>query len=508
MKIKTKLKRIGFVIAALLLSLFCIIESTLSIKASAETTTATNSITLESDVLDDLKSVQFGDESLGFTPENCPAIASNYSLNFLTIMEGANDELFVYVYQPCHDIADLVASSISISTLPSNHEDAVWHLYDLTLLDNSGVFDKYQVSGFKVSSDSVRFYDISRISRPYNESIDKSGSSGGDVIPMAASDDQTINEVPYEVGVLYEVKTVNGLVTYHTSTVETIEITDKIVGFVRYPNGFALNEDDKTDSHFVAFSTDRQIDTLLEADVRYISQDYTFKNTFEFVGYEYEAPKEIEKTISHDDTGNNSIGFWGKEYTWKRIESIDDFISNTEEDITYANGKTQSDLKEMQWVLRFTETGYDFSGAVNLMTYQETATDISEVTILRLQFVTDGVPYNLGVVDNSQTGPKDPIGSADSQFDDFMKEIEQMFKDLENGLQGVFEGIGAVVIAIVCIVAGCALLSIIPGVGSIFGIVFGAIFKIIGWILRLLLWFIVFPFNLIGKLFKRNKKNE
>lgn len=515
MKIKTILKRTGFVIAALLLSFFWLFESVFSVKASAGTTTGTNSVTAESDVLDDLKNVQFDDENAGFWPENAPYIEKNYSLNFLTIMEGTKGELFVYVYQPCHDIEGLIASSISISTLPSNHEDAVWHLYDLTLLDNSGVFDKYQVSGFKMSSDSVRFYDISRISRPYNESVDKSGSSGDNVFPVAISDGQTVDEVPYEVGILYEVKTVNGLVTYHTSTVETIEITDKVVGKIRYVDGYGLVHK-YCDSHFVAFSTDKQIDKLLEAELSYVWEEgYLYYDDGEDEWEIESGPNKEEITVKHDETGSNSgdKGLWGKKYTWSRIHEPSAFISD--ENIKIYDSKTKNDLMNMEWVLRFTETEYENS----YIAQSSHETRISEVTILRLKFVTDGVPYNLGVVDNSQTGPDDPIGSADSNFDDFMDEVKQMFKDLENALKSIFDGIGGVIITIVCVVAGCALLSLIPGIGSIFGLLFGAIFKIIGWILKaiffviewvfkIVFWVIVFPFNLIGKLFKRNKKNE
>ena len=516
MKIKTILKRTGFVIAVLLLSFFCLIESELSInKASAETTTATSSITAESDVLDDLSCYQSDDENLSFNPENYPEIASAYSLNLITIAESATKELFVYVYQPCHDIEGLVASSISISLLPSNDEKAEWNLYSLTLLDNSGVFDKYRVNGLKVSSDDVRYYDITRISRPYNENVDKSDSSGGNLVPVATSDGQTVDEVPFEVGFLWEVKTVDGLVTYHTSTVETIEITDKIVGKIRYVDGYGLVHK-YCDSHFVAFCTDKQIDKLLEAELSYVWEEgYRYYDDGDDEWEIESGPNKEEIIVKHDETGSNSgdKGLWGKKYTWSRIHGPSAIV--LDENIEMYDSKTINDLIDMEWVLRFTETEYENSYIAQC----SHETRISKVTILRLKFVTDGVPYNLGVVDNSQTGPDDPIGSADSNFDDFMDEVKQMFKDLENALKSIFDGIGGVIITIVCVVAGCALLSLIPGIGSIFGLLFGAIFKIIGWILKaiffviewvfkIVFWVIVFPFNLIGKLFKRNKKNE
>ena len=506
MKIKTILKRTGFVIAALLLSLFCIIESAFSIKASAETTRTANSITIESDVLDDLNNFQSNDSNVIFNSNKYPAIANDYSLTLLMIAEGSNKELFVYVYQPCHDIADLVASSISISWLPSNDENAVWHLYDLTLLDNSGVFDKYQVSGVKVSSDSVRFYDISRISRPYNENVDS----------IVVNEGQTINEVPYEVGILYEVRTVGDWVIYYTSTVETIEITNKIVGRIRFPDGYGLVHK-YCDSHFVAFSTDRQIDKLLEANLSYIwVTGWNYYSDGDSDMDEIEAgPEKKEIRIKHDQTGSNSgdRGLFGKKYEWSRIHSPS--VLTQEEDITIYDGKTKDDLNNMQWVLRFTETTYDNS-YIAKCSYE---TRISQVTILSLTFVTDGVQYNLGVVDNSQTGSDKPIGGADSYLDDFMEEVEQTFKDIKDKLKNIFEGIFGVIITIVIVAGAFLLLSLIPGVGAIFGLVFNVLMKAIGWAfkaicfvikwaLKIVFWVIAFPFNLIGKLFKRNKKNE
>jgi hypothetical protein len=73
------------------------------------------------------------------------------------------------------------------------------------------------------------------------------------------------------------------------------------------------------------------------------------------------------------------------------------------------------DLEDMDWILRFEET--DFTSTVG-MYVTNTGTLVSEVTILRLKFQTDGVTYNLGVVDNKQTGSKDPFASADTWLDD------------------------------------------------------------------------------------------
>lgn len=41
------------------------------------------------------------------------------------------------------------------------------------------------------------------------------------------------------------------------------------------------------------------------------------------------------------------------------------------------------------------------------------STIVGDVTILRLKFETDGITYNLGVIDNKQSGSKDPSNETD-----------------------------------------------------------------------------------------------
>ena len=45
--------------------------------------------------------------------------------------------------------------------------------------------------------------------------------------------------------------------------------------------------------------------------------------------------------------------------------------------------------------------------------YHAETTMVGNVTILRLKFETDGITYNLGVIDNKQTGSAEPSNSTD-----------------------------------------------------------------------------------------------
>lgn len=338
-----------------------------------------------------------------FNVEDYPAVADDYSLQVIQIAESVNGELFVYVYQPSDEVKDLTATSIRISQ--SIGENAKWKDYDLTLLSTEGVLDKYRVEGITILSDVVRYYDIAAIHRAFDSDIDD---------PADANYDQTINEVVYEVAQEWHACTIDGVVFYSMITSETITITNKIVGYIQYSEGFKLYVD-RCDSHFVAFSTDREIDNLMEADLEYTTQSYIkIVKTGDDTPTLGEKISNSKTVKASEEVSNDADGLFGKKYTWNRIEKVSDFIANEGEDLNFTTGNLE-DLKNMDWILRFEET--DFTSTVG-MYVTNTGTLVSEVTILRLKFQTDGVTYNLGVVDNKQTGSKDPFASADTWLDD------------------------------------------------------------------------------------------
>ena len=72
-----------------------------------------------------------------------------------------------------------------------------------------------------------------------------------------------------------------------------------------------------------------------------------------------------------------------------------------------------TELKGKKWVLRFAETNYSLNGYASTGSTFESYTLVGDVTILRLKFETDGITYNLGVIDNKQTGGKEPSNETD-----------------------------------------------------------------------------------------------
>lgn len=358
-----------------------------------------------SGVMEDLK------KDTSFKPENYPTRTDDYSLKIIQLAESVDKELFVYVYQPSGKAKNFKASSINISTTIN---DSISYLnYKLELLNSNGVFYKYKVSGLTVKDESVRYYAISSIYRPFDESIDKQASGGN-----------TVTEVNYAVNKQYCFGEINGKPYVNCVDIETIVVTDKFVGFVRYKDGFKLYVG-ACDSHFVAFNTDRPIDKLLEADVYYTTQEYSsswaaFVGENETFGNKADKYAYLKYTDKVEHTGG---GWFAGTYKWDRIQTVDDFIKNEDReqifsgaiiDVKISSKLTDAALNELKgkkWVLRFTETDYTlWSGQGSYGTF---STIVGDVTILRLKFETDGITYNLGVIDNKQTGGKEPSNETD-----------------------------------------------------------------------------------------------
>lgn len=361
--------------------------------------------TIYTNVLEDLQK----DEN--FSIEDYPVIEKNYSLQLIQIAESEDQELFIYVYQPSGQSQDLRATEIRIST--GIYENAKWVDYKLKFLNSHETLYKYKVENFELKKDALRYYDIPCIFRAWNKDL------GDELIG-----DNVINYVSFDVGELWTLSTINNEIYYSCSKTKTISITGKYVGFIRYRNGFIFHED-ACDSHFVAFSTDKPIDCLLKADVDFVTK--TFKNKDDFGGgmltsldeeisqqsieYEWGKPTPASVTINYDEEETIFVGnIIKKKYKFNRVEKVSDFLSNKDYDLTSI---AKESLKDKQWVLRFTETDYHFkmtTGPFPLIS--ENGTKVEEVSILRLKFETKGDVYDLGVVDNKQTGSDKPAGGT------------------------------------------------------------------------------------------------
>lgn len=378
-----------------LIGIILLLSSFLFTSISVVVNAATNA-SKYSDVLVDLLT----DET--FDPLVYPQDTDDNTLQVIQIAESNENELFIYVYQPSGASQDFRASSINISTTIGNNFMPV--NYRLEYLNSNGVFYKYRVVDFEVLPDNLRYYSIISIFRPWVEGIDEPASEG-----------QTISEVPFEVGKLYTATTVKGVVSYTCQATETIEVVTKYVGFVRYSNGFTLYHQ-ACDSHYVAFSTDRPMDKLMEATVEFWYQDVQYLHNLTGTHRHWES-EPYYKTVNLSDieTGSNSAhGWFATQYEWQRIESVNEFKAGLQEDEIELTDEAINGLNNKQWVLRFYESDYQL---INSNVSWENVQEVNDVTILRLKFETNGTVYNLGVVDNKQTGDTIPDNTQPTIWD-------------------------------------------------------------------------------------------
>lgn len=357
--------------------------------------------TVYTNVLDDLQ------KDSKFNAENYPQNDNDYSLKLLQLAESAEKELFVYVYQPSGKSKDYRASYIKLSTTINDNISFI--VYRLEYLNSDGVFYKYKVKDFEVKDEKVRYYAVTSLHRPFDKDVDPETGEG-----------QIVNHTSFDVSKQYEFGEVNGKPYVNCVDIETILVLDKFVGFVRYPDGFKLFPG-SCDAHFVAFNTNRPIDKLLEADLYYTTQSYNtglkpYSGIFEQFGEKKDGYAYLKYDDKVEHTGG---GLFAGTYTWERIQTVEDFIASEDRekifsgtilDVSVGSSLTDSALAELKgkkWVLRFSETYRQFysnerEGSGTLSTL------VGDVTMLRLKFETDGVTYNLGVIDNFQSGSKEP----------------------------------------------------------------------------------------------------
>lgn len=370
--------------------------SAFGITASAETVEYSN-------VLDDLQK----DEK--FDVADYPAKANDYSLQVIQVARASRGmDLYVYVYQPSAKYDEVFATSINFS-VGSDASNLNILNYPLQHINTEGSLQKYVVLGHDASSYADKaVYDVTSIYRePVNDS--------------EATEDlgNYVNEVPFKVGKRYTFTRSNGKDTCTVDDLDVITVTNKYVGFVRYPANYFLFNTESVDVHYIAFSTDRKIDKLLEADVFY--QKQSFQQTGSGMKKEF---GKVEKAYSYLKFGETieyeGDLWWSNEYSWNVIEKPVDFLKS-EEGQYFEEGifdiSVQSLLSEEKkefvsasdWVIRFAHTDYkETGGGVQVPYNNYYYTIVSNVSILRLAFETDGVYYNLGVIDNKQTGSGTP----------------------------------------------------------------------------------------------------
>lgn len=346
------------------------------------------------DILSDLCADQ------NFSMSKYPISEKDYALKVVQLAESKQGELLLYIYNPSASVRRFTATSINMSLQERDDPAATWDIYPLELLSRYDVFGKYRVKGFELKTDEIRYYNIASVFRPWVKGIDDE---------LDKSTYNYIDEVSFRVAQFWTVYQDGDTVHYDNITSDVIEITEKYLGHIHYTKdimpswatlGFA-SADDGWDCWYVAFDTDKPIEKLLEADLTYDLWGWAVTMGVPMpASYSYNRKATITYT---DKKSVEAVGAFKSRhnYEFDRIQSVDDF----KKEVTDTDALRS--LVGKKWILRFAETtagGYNvgnvITGQVPLAGVKYT---VNKVSVLRLEFETDGEPYNLGVVDNKQS---------------------------------------------------------------------------------------------------------
>jgi len=373
-----------------------------------------------------------------------PEKSDDYSIQVIQIAESKQGNLFLYAYQPCQNTFPLVATEINMSL--SESVDGT-ESYGLKQVSTWGVFAKYLVEGVTVSSDNVRYYNITSIFRDWIKDIDK-----------ATGNDNTDISKYFRVAKLFKAETINENIKYSCKAVDVVEIKSPYVDYLSFgvvPEwGYIFNVVNWTDLHYVAFSTDKKIDTLKEADVTYTTQSYHFtgKNNEGYTYGEKSKPQYITLT------GDEEFGVDGyKKYTWKSIMRTEDFIKTAE-----LSSATKKEVEKCEFVLMFLKTSFKEQEKWSIMQGHYKIADgtkVSDVSILRLKFETDGITYNLGALMDKLEG--DDVAGNKPDSVGFWRYIWNCIVKLFKGEASFIESVVAVIALFIAFMVLPALIIIL-----------------------------------------------
>ena len=369
-----------------------------------------------------------------FSLEEYPEDLSDTSLKVIQVAEGSDGSFFVYVYNPSKDIQ---ATSLNLSV---KDDQSGIENYKLEHIDTEGTLSKYLVLGVSVSSVVLRYYYIVSIYRQYSEALDGEPPSGN-----------IISEVPYSVGQLWTATTVDGSPVYGVDYLEQIVLENKHVGFIRYNDLKLFNSFSGTDSHYIAFSTNRPIDMLLIAEIRFYYADFYISEHSSITHVSLESnnvglvePEPVRQRLEREEVFSQDNILWQDDYKYNRIQTTAEFLKGESEVLTE---DVMNNLADTQWVLRFFESGYhhgSYSDGTDLMPCTNTITQythVSGVRVLRLEYEYDGDLYNLAVVDTISEGDDEPDNE-----DWYKNEYKGFIGDFTEYIQQLLSIVAAVIV--------------------------------------------------------------
>lgn len=505
-----------FAILLIIISVFITILTPLTAFASA---------TAKSNVVDDLtadSSFDISDYPLmsydTFNAVNTDEDPDN-NVDFIQVIqiaESEDNELFIYTYQPLNNVSDITATSISFATEESAIKDMAikddmtgFKKYSLECVSSDGSLKKYLVKDFVVGNGYYRYYCISEIERPFDTLLDEKIS------------DVTITDYKaHTVAQAWCCYYYDNTLQYEMVTFDVVEITPTHTGALFYVDGVTWGSivgiDSMCESHYISFNVDNfKVDKIIDASLVYKYREYKQTHILETGiaptiqswfgrdpertytdypnGTEYKTkPLDI---YEKDEMTYEGEGLLAKKYIWNRIMTGTKFVEQYEKQGGEWDKTIKETVKNSQYVFAFCETslktwqnvstsGDGGVGSTTTYTSYAEGTEVAKVDILRLKFVSNGVPYNLGVVGDTTSSDGKPDGVANDL------EIDMSF------FNEAFEKIISIILLFVLIIV---IVNVIIPIGLPIIKLFG---KTVISILGLFLSIVTFPFRM---LFRKRK---
>ena len=397
------------------------------------------------------------------------------AVKIIHIAESTSKELYIYTYQ-CLNGSD--NESLNLECL----EIAIWteyvnngkefhpELYELELVDEESVFNKYVVKDFVVSDEVYRHYCISEIFREFNEKIDKK-IQGVEDIKKAES-----------VGQQWVCYFFNDNLVYEMAKLDVVEIEVTGVDSIRFEDGLTIGslagQLTAGDAWFVSFNVENyDVAHIYDADLKYKRIDcmYSVLNRKESVLKDYGDYISVYLTDSEGKNGSGSYdgqGWFSKDFEWNRISTGTEFKQSMLDQKVTLSPELSNTLDNSEWVFAFCETPYKLE-TINYGLYVDSFkyySDINSVAILRLHFRTPQGTYNLGTVADI-VSPDNIPGGYGGGID--LSGLKDSLEDL---------------LAILAVIALLVLL--------------GVAMPVLKYVLDFVIWLVKLPFKVIKNLWK------
>ncbi len=364
------------------------------------------------------------------------------TLILIQVAESDHGELYLYFYRPAYEVFDPDLTSVSLWTEYSvTGEDFIPVNYDLEKVSENGVFVKYLVKGFSVSSDAYRYYNISQVHRQFVNGYDEL-QEGADRVEKAIG-----------IGQQWCAHTQDGVVSYEKNTFEVLELDVNHTGYLYLEEGFTFGSffgvDQKKDLHYIAFSgKDIDIDKIFDADLSYRSQ-YRYEKTETFQEDVNEYGSILDNSVFLSDTQSvtwQGEGLAAREYSWDRIMSATSFVEQMENvnEIDFSEA-SKAAILESDWVFAFAETDRTYTATstdqatIQIVKTTKTYTKVSSVSILRVHFQNVSGVYNLATVADKIT--------ADDVVDGVSKGVDM--EVISEWFQKIFQIVGIILLLVV-----------------------------------------------------------